>query len=156
VRRLSVRSVGLVIRTRQSGLPNSPCLLGFVACAYQDSYLLYPHTHTTLLRYPYTVIVVVPRSLLNPSARSHIIYVVTAIPQSHAKSDPGQVRFNLSICSDADINHRRLRKASVRTPRKKKNSLGNCKPEIYFCCSVCERIRPLSQTSRRISVVPDR
>jgi hypothetical protein len=64
------------------GLAELACLLGFVACAYQDSYLLYPHTHTTLLRYPYTVIVVVPRSLLNHSARLHIIYVVTAIPKA--------------------------------------------------------------------------
>ena len=64
-----VRSVGLVIRTRQPGLLNSPTCLGLLlVLVTKIATFLYPRTHSTLLRYPYTEIVL-PRNSLNYSAR---------------------------------------------------------------------------------------
>jgi len=66
-----VRSVGLVIRTRQPGLPNSPACLGLLLVfVTKIATFLYPRTHLTLLRYPYYTETVLPRNSLNYSARS--------------------------------------------------------------------------------------
>jgi len=61
-----VRSVGLVIRTRQPGLPNSPACLGLLLVfVTKIATFLYPRTHLTLLRYPYYTETVLPRNSLS-------------------------------------------------------------------------------------------